>query len=289
MATLRDIKRRIKGVQSTQKITKAMKMVAAAKLRRAQDNIINARPYAKKMGEMLANLITPDDTASNPFLMEKNISSVLVVVVTGDRGLCGAFNINSIKEANRYIEQEVIAKGIKPLVYCVGKKSHDFFKKKNYEIVGNASGIFHGLSFESSYSVSSNIISGYLSGKYERVVIVFNEFKSIIKQNVTALQYLPIQIDKKESSEITNSNFIFEPSQKNIFEYILPKHLNAQFWKVLLESNAAEFAARMTAMENATTNAKEMIRTLNLKYNKERQAAITKEILEVVSGANALT
>lgn len=289
MATLRDIKRRIKSVQSTQQITKAMKMVAAAKLRRAQENIINARPYAYEIYKMFSHLVTEIDLNTNIFLKPKEVKNVAVLIVTADRGLCGAFNANIIKEAGRYIAEDLEAKNLNTHLVCVGNKGYEFFRKRDYNVVFKKTGFFSSLSFQDALEISDHLISGYEENIYDRVVVIYNEFKSIIQQKIVFEQFLPIPIENKEEKEKHNyTNYIFEPGQKHIFNYLLPKHLRAQIWRILLESNAAELGAKMTAMDNATTNAKEMIRTLQLKYNKERQAAITKEILEIVSGANAL-
>ena len=289
MATLRDIKNRIKGVQNTQQITKAMKMVAAAKLRRAQENIINARPYARKIAEMLSHLVTEEDIANNPFIIQREIKNVAIVIVTADRGLCGAFNTNIIRETARIIDEEYSGTGVIPHLYCVGKKGFEFFSKRDYNVIGKKIGLFSSLSYENALNITKELIEVYLNGTYDKIIIVYNEFKSIIQQRIVKEQFLPIPLQKDSEEERKNQpNYIFEPSQKEIFSYLLPKHLKAQMWRILLESNAAELGAKMTAMDNATTNAKELIRTLQIKYNKERQAAITKEILEIVSGANAL-
>ncbi len=289
MATLRDIKRRIKGVQSTQKITKAMKMVAAARLRRAQDRIINARPYAREIFSMLSHLVTENDITANPYIKQREEKHTAVVVVTADRGLCGAFNSNIIKETARYIEEELSVNKIKCRLFCVGKKGYDFFSKRDYNVAYNKKGFFSSLKYDSALEISNELIRGYLKADFDKVIIVYNEFKSVIQQKIVVEQFLPIPVLNKPGKEKPAfNNYIFEPDQVSILNYILPKHLKAQMWRILLESNAAEYGAQMTAMDNATTNAKELIRTLQLKFNKERQAAITKEILEIVSGANAL-
>ncbi|MGE5796198.1 MAG: ATP synthase F1 subunit gamma [Ignavibacteria bacterium] len=285
MATLRDIKARIKGVQNTQQITKAMKMVAAAKLRRAQEKVINARPYARKISEMLSHLVIEEDLETNPYLIQREIKNTAVVIVTADRGLCGAFNANIIKEALKQFDQYSKAP-CEAHIFCVGRKAADFFQR-NYKISGKRAGIFSELKFEDALSITDEISKGFLDGAFDKVILIYNEFKSIIQQKIQVEQFLPFPI-AVNSENGKNIDYIFEPDRKYIFNYLLPKHLRAQIWRILLESNAAELAARMTAMDNATTNAKELIRTLQLKYNKERQAAITKEILEIVSGANAL-
>jgi F-type H+-transporting ATPase subunit gamma len=286
MATLRDIKVRIKGVQNTQQITKAMKMVAASKLRRAQEAILNARPYARKISTMLSHLVTEEDKTENPFIIQREVKNVAVVVVTADRGLCGAFNTNIVKESYKYIEN-LRSESLNPFVYSVGKKGYDFYSKRNYELTGHSTGIFNLLKYEYALASTKKLIELYLNGKVDKVIIIYNEFKSVIQQRIIVEQFLPIPVEKEDDKKV-KPNYIYEPDRQSIFNYLLPKHLKAQMWRIFLESNAAELGARMTAMDNATTNAKELIRTLQLKYNKERQAAITKEILEIVSGANAL-
>ena len=286
MATLRDIKSRIKGVKSTQQITKAMKMVAAAKLRRAQESVVNARPYARKISKLIGRLITDEDIVNNSFIVQRDVRNILLVVVTADRGLCGAFNNNILKEASRQLEAITSGQNITPHVYCIGRKSYEFFKKRDYHIVGHVEGIYSPLKYETALNVSDEIIKGYLLNNYDKVIIIYNEFKTIIQQKIVSEQFLPIPVSADSVKNI-NTDYIYEPGQKEIFDYLLPKHFKAQMWRLLLESNASELGAKMTAMENATTNAKELIRVLQLTYNKERQAAITKEILEIVSGANA--
>ena len=289
MATLKDIKRRIVGVKNTQKITKAMKMVSAAKLRRAQTRIVNARPYVNRISEMLSNLATEEDTATNPFFIQRELKNVAVVVVTADRGLCGAFNNNIIKEAARYIDEEINAEELNAFVYCVGKKNADYFSRRNYNVIGKDVGLFSSLEYSSALKISDNLVSEFGKETYDKVVIIYNEFISMIRQRIQVQQFLPIPVlSSSVEKPVQQPNYIFEPDSGSIFNYLIPKHLKAQVWRSLLESNAAELGARMTAMDNATTNAQEMIRSLNLTYNKERQAAITKEILEIVSGANAL-
>jgi F-type H+-transporting ATPase subunit gamma len=285
MATLRDIKRRIKGVQNTQQITKAMKMVAAAKLRRAQEKVINARPYARKISELLKRLITEEDF-DNPFIFQRETKKVAVAVITADRGLCGAFNINIIKEVSKFVEE--FSNSTDVHLFCVGKKGFDFFSKRNFSIIDKRAGIFSSLNYATSLDITEKLINLYLQGSFDKIFVIYNEFKSIVQQRIVIEQFLPVPLKDEFEKNRRQPNYIFEPDQKSIFKYLLPKHLKAQMWRMLLESNAAEQGAKMTAMDNATTNAKELIRNLQLKYNKERQAAITKEILEIVSGANAL-
>ena len=289
MATLRDIKRRVVGVKSTQQITKAMKMIAAVKLRKAQSNIINARPYANEISTMISKLPEGEDFSSNPFFEKRETKNVAVVVVTADRGLCGSFNQNIIKETERYLREELKTEGVNYELYCAGKKGADYFKKGNHKLFKTDLGIFSSLSFSSTLNIYENVIPEFLNGTFDKVVLIYNSFVSIIHQKVIVKQLLPIQAEfSSDDDSLKNINYIFEPNRGHIFKYLIPKHLKTQIWRALLESNAAELSARMTAMDNATTNAEEMIKSLNLTYNKERQAAITKEILEIVSGANAL-
>lgn len=297
MATLRDIKRRIVGVKSTQQITKAMKMVAAAKLRRAQENIINARPYTKKLSEVLSNLLERGNFSNNPLLNSREIKNIAVVVVTSDRGLAGSFNMNIIREATNLIhgELENYYNSGNLYVYCVGKKGCDHFSRRNYKISGQYPGFFSNLKFQAASSLVSELKNRFLNNEIDKVLVVYNEFRSVMQQKVVVEQLLPVPQIARETNTAKEEkklhavvDFIYEPNEAAIINTLLPKHLNSQMWKVLLESYAAELGARMTAMDMATENAKELIRTLQLTYNKARQAAITKEILEIVSGANAL-
>ena len=288
MATLRDIKQRIVGVKSTQKITRAMKMIATAKLRGAQQRIVGARPYANKIGDMLSRLASNDSLQTHPFFESRSANKVCVVVITADRGLCGAFNTNIIREATNFINEEQ-KNGSDVSIYTVGKKASEYFGRRNYNIEGKLIGLFSSLEYQSTLQLYGDLVEKYLSKEVDKVILVYNEFVSMIQQKIVKVQLLPIPfIEEKETDSNQSSNYIFEPDQLSIFESLIPKHLKVQIWRALLESNAAELSARMTAMDNATTNAQELIRSLNLTYNKERQAAITKEILEIVSGANAL-
>ncbi len=294
MATLRDIKGRIKAVKSMQQITKAMKMVAAARLRRAQDNIINARPYSKKISEVLQHLLNSVSNFTNPLFTEREVKRAALIVVTSDRGLCGSFNMNVIRTAEDLINTEFIElkQSNNLLLYCIGKKGNDYFTKRNYNVVGSHPGIFSHLKFEFASGLIKELTAKYLTedaDRIDKVLVVYNEFKSVIQQKTVQEQLFPIQkIDSGHEDSTANVDYIYEPDKVKIVEALLPKHLNAQMWRILLDSYAAELGARMTAMDMATENAKELVRTLNLTYNKERQASITKEILEIVSGANAL-
>lgn len=292
MATLREIKRRIVGVKNTQQITKAMKMVAAARLRRAQENIINARPYSRKISEVLGHLLSLEKNPTSPLLQKREVNSLAVVVVTSDRGLCGGFNMNAMRAAEDLITieyKDIYEKGNVKL-YCVGKKGHDYFKNRPFNIAGAHIGIFTKLNFNFAATLMTELVNKFVSGEVDKVVVVYNQFKSAIQQVLSVEQLLPVKpVEKTLEEEIVHlTEYIYEPDKASIIDSLVPKYLNAQIWKALLESYAAELGARMTAMDMATENAKEMISSLQLKYNKERQAAITKEILEIVSGANAL-
>ena len=289
MATLRDIKQRIVGVKNTQQITKAMKMVAAAKLRRAQTSVINARPYSDKIASLITRIPTEEDISTNPFFIEREVKNCAIVVVTADRGLCGSFNQNIIKEVERYIEEELKPEGINYQLFTAGKKGTDYFSKRNYELLGSDTGFYSSLEFTTAVQLSDLLIEKYLDGTFDKIILIYNTFISIIQQKIEAKQFLPIPVSTgSDEGQTKDINYILEPNREYIFKNLIPKHLKAQVWRALLESYAAELSARMTAMDNATTNAEEMIKSLNLTYNKERQAAITKEILEIVSGANAL-
>lgn len=290
MATLREIRGRIIGVKKTQKITKAMKMVAAAKLRRAQNNVMRARPYATKIRELLQHLSANPETAKNIFLQERAVNAVALVVVTSDRGLCGAFNSNLIKAADRRIATQyaTLKEHGKLKVFCIGKKGADYFTKHGYALAGKYIGIYNNLVFAQAQAVARDIVNGYAAGEYDRVEIVYNEFKSITQPRIALEQFLPIPKDAFEGTARRPIDYLYEPSDVALMNALIPKHLNFQLWRVILESNAAEQGARMAAMENATTNANTLISTLQLSYNKARQAAITKELLEIVGGAEAL-
>lgn len=291
MATLREIKSRISSIKNTEKITRAMKMVAAVKFRKAQENVIAARPYARKIAEILKSLIPTVEDIENELLKEREVKRICLVVVTSDRGFAGPFNTNLIKEAERLIKEKYadFYNSHNLTLVTLGKKSFDFFSKRNYDIFARYVGIFDRIEFASARKVVTDLLDGYLDKKFDKVIIIYNEFKSAAQARITEEQFLPIlSIDDAEEETENVADFIFEPAAKDIIDYLLPKHLNTQIWRVMLESYASEQAARMMAMESATSNANDLIKTLLLTYNKARQAAITKELLEVVSGAEAL-
>jgi F-type H+-transporting ATPase subunit gamma len=291
LATLREIKRRVQSVKNIEKITKAMKMVAAVKFRKAQENVLAARPYARKISEIIKNLIPTVENINNVLCEQREIKKLCVIVVTADRGMAGAFNTNLIKEAQRIIKEKYADYFSSNNLYVitVGKKAFDFFSKRNFELFAKYTGVFDKLEFISAQNIVHDVIEGYKEKKFDKVLIIYNEFKSVVQSKIIEEQFLPIvSLDDIENKESRLTNYIYEPASKELIDYLLPKHLNTQIWRVLLESFASEQAARMTAMESATSNANELIESLQLIYNKARQASITKELLEVVSGAEAL-
>ncbi len=268
-----------------------MKMVAAAKLRRAQSAVISARPYAQKLSNLMKHLAARTDLSENPFVADREVKCVAIVVVTADRGFCGAFNSNVIRAAREHIGTKFpeLEASRRVKLFTVGKKGFDFFSKRNYEIAGNYSGVFHSLDFSSARELTSAVVNGYLEKKFDRVDLIYNEFKNIVQQRLVVQTFLPISKEELvKGKRETELNYIYEPDSKTILEELIPKHLEYQMWRSLLESNAAGEGARMAAMDNASENASELISTLSLEYNKARQGAITKELLEVVSGAEAL-
>jgi len=272
-----------------------MKMVAAAKLRRAQEALVSARPYARKMNELLRHLVTKVDPSIHPLLHEREIKRVILLVVAGDRGMCGAFNGNIIKAAVDHLNTHYSNLMKEPdgvRIVTVGKKATDFFLKRNYNLYAKHIGLFGNLHIGYARTIIQQLIDDYLKGEFDKVEVIYNEFKSVIQQRIIVEQILPIppeQIQKtNDIHALAQVDYIFEPSSSEIIDVLLPKHLNFLMWHVLLESSTAEEGARMTAMNNATENAKELIRDLTLSYNKARQASITKELLEIVSGAEAL-
>lgn len=283
MATLKEIKNRITAVKNTQKITKAMKMIYATKLKRAQDRIIATRPYAHKMAELLSHLASASENISSPLMQEREVKKRLIVLITSDRGMCGSFNSSLIKYTSNVLDE--IGKDT-PLI-TIGKKGFDYFSKRKYNVVKSWVQFLSNLQLSISNEIANYIVSGYLNGDFDLVEIIYSEFKSVAKQIVTKEQFLPVA-KPKEEHEANLTDYIYEPSSGEILEELVPKHLKVQFWKTLLESNASEFGARMTAMELATKNADDLIKLLNLQYNKARQESITKELLEIVSGAEAL-
>lgn len=294
MANLKEIRNRITSVQSTQQITKAMKMVAAAKLRKAQEAIEQMRPYANKLNGILNNVSAAMENTSieNKYAVAKEeINNVLIVVISSDKGLCGAFNSQVFKAVNTLIAEKYQtqhANGNVTLM-TLGTKGRDFFKKRKHKLNTDFVDTFKKLSFDYVKEAAEFIMDGFVEGKFDKVEIIYNEFKNVALQIVKVEQFLPIVEEAKSSNNTaTSTDYIFEPSKEYIAQELIPKSLKIQFYKAVLDSNASEMGARMTAMDKATDNAGELIKSLRLQYNRSRQAAITTEILEIVAGAEAL-
>ena len=282
MANLKDIRDRIKSIKSIQQVTGAMKMVAAAKMRKAQQRMEEARPYSGRLSELIKELISDVDRSLLPLLDTREKSRYTYVVITSDRGLAGSFNTNVLKKAQNEIDE--LGKENVDLI-CIGKKSRDHFKRRNYNIIYEYLDFWNELSFDHAIQYGKNIIEQFTSGKSDHVQVIYNEFVSVATQTVISEQLLPLEYDQEEQK---SEDKLYEPSKEEIVLNMIPRHLNVQVWKYLLESYASEQAARMLAMENATTNAQDMIRDLTLQFNKARQTAITMEILDIVGGAEAL-
>jgi F-type H+-transporting ATPase subunit gamma len=294
MATLREIRDRIGSIKNTEKITRAMKMIASVKFRKAQQNVVAARPYARKISDILRNLIPTIESFDNELLKQREIKKVCIVVVAADRGLCGSFNTNLLKAATVLINEKYgdYLRSHDLTIFPIGKKAYDYFSKRNYDLYARSINVFDKLVFDDSEAIVKEIIKGYVGRKFDKVVIVYNEFKSVIQSKTVEEQFLPIppyEFEEEEGTKHKVSNYIFEPSSVEIVNNLLPRHLNTQVWRILLESFASEQAARMTAMDAATTNATDLVKSLNLSYNRARQAKITTEILEIVGGAEALS
>jgi F-type H+-transporting ATPase subunit gamma len=284
MPSLKSIKKRITSVKNTRQITKAMKMVSAAKLRRAQENVVAARPYAGKLAEVLQKLASNQEADSHPLLASREIDKVLLIVVTSDRGLCGGFNANICKAAERFVKEHRNEYG-EITVMTVGRKGHEFLRNRQ-KVVKNYSNIFGNLNYQTAALLAQEVIQGYLAEEYDKVYILFNAFKSVMTQEITLEQLLPVA--PPEQVEETPTQYIYEPSQGALLDELLPKNIEVQMFRALLESLASEHGARMTAMDSASKNASEMIGKLTLIYNRARQAAITKELMEIISGAESI-
>jgi F-type H+-transporting ATPase subunit gamma len=300
MPSLIDLRRRIRAVKNTQQITKAMKMVAASKLRRAQERIMNARPYAVQMQRVLSSVASRVDPSIHPLLTVREIrpeSRTLLIVVTADKGLCGSFNTNVIKAGGAYVldSAQTCTLGL------VGRKGKEFFSRRGYDVMFEDIGIFQKLTFENARAIAHTATKAFLGGEVDRVMLVYNEFRSVMTQRVVVDQLLPIARDEvtgTSGSDVrpivdggdprAQIDYLYEPAPQEIFNQLLPRYIEVQVYRALLESNAAFFAAQMTAMDTATKNSADMIADLTLYMNKVRQAAITREIIEVVSGAEAL-
>ncbi|HUZ60205.1 MAG TPA: ATP synthase F1 subunit gamma [Hanamia sp.] len=287
---LKEVRIRIKSVQSTQQITKAMKMVSAAKLRRATDAIIQMRPYAQKLQEMLGNIISnAEGDIDLALAKERNVEKVLVIVVTSDRGLCGGYNSSLIKLAIQDINEKYASQHAKGNVEILplGKKGYEYFTKNNFKVVDRYWNIFSGLNFENVVAAAKYALDAFAKGEIDAVDLVYSEFKNAGVQKYTAEQFLPVKKAEKIKGN-TKADFIFEPDKNVLLQELMPKILNTQLYKAILDAHASEHGARMTAMDKATENANELLKTLKISYNRARQAAITTELTEIVSGAAAL-
>jgi F-type H+-transporting ATPase subunit gamma len=287
MATLRDIKRRIKAVQSTSKITKAMKMVAAAKFRKAQQRMLEMRPYADKMSAVLSSLAAGAEGEAHPLLQARPRKKIEVLVITSDRGLCGAFNTNILKAATKTVAS-LKAEGYDVSISAVGRKARDHYRRRAIEVRNAWTGISGRISYANAQEIAADMIESYISETVDEIVMIYNEFKSAIAQKVIVAKLLPLAGVEAGEEPAGSANFIYEPTREEIFSRLVPKNVEIQIFRALLESQASEEAARMAAMENATKSANEMIGSLSLQYNKARQATITRELMDIVGGVEAL-
>ena len=286
MANLKDIRDRIKSVKSIEQVTNAMKMVAAAKMRRAQENMEKARPYSSRLAEMLESLIPEIDRSLMPELNVRPVERTMFMVITADRGMAGAFNHNVLREAHQGID--AVGKENAD-IYCIGKKACGYFKNRNYPIALEVKEFWNALSYDHAMKFGAEIISRYVKGQVDHVQVIYNRFVNVAHQEIRIETFLPMSYDPEKKDESYRPERLFEPSKEAVVKSIIPRYLNTQIWQFLLESYASEQAARMVAMENATSNAQDMIKDLTLQFNKARQTAITTEMLEIVSGAEALS
>ncbi len=292
MAGLKEVRIRIASVNTTKQVTSAMKMVSAAKLRRAQGAILKLRPYANKLNELLSNLSSSADVSDDVvFFKTRKIKKTLVVVITSNRGLCGAFNSNVLKRAVTHINtnNKELYDGGQLDIITIGKKATEFFGKRKYNVIENHDSIFEHLTYEMASELAEKLMNLYATGVYDRIEIVYNQFKNAVTQILTVEQFLPIQkLVPKDAKPAGNVDYIFQPAKEEILADLVPKSLKIQIYKALLDSWASEQGARMSAMQKASDNAEELLKSLRLMYNKARQASITREIIEIVSGVNAL-
>jgi F-type H+-transporting ATPase subunit gamma len=287
MATLRDIKRRIKAVQNTSKITKAMKMVAAAKFRKAQQRMFEMRPYADRMNQVISSLAGGAEEEIHPLLAVRPRQTVELLILTSDRGLCGAFNSNLLRAANTHIN-ELKKEGFEVSISSVGRKARDFFKRRNIQLRNSWTGVSGKISYSSAQEVAADVVENYTNENIDEVVLIYNEFKTVVAQKVIITRLLPLAPIEATEETLPGYNMLFEPSKQAIFSQLVPKNVEIQIFRALLESQASEEAARMSAMENATKAANDMIGSLTLQFNKARQASITKELMDIVGGVEAL-
>jgi F-type H+-transporting ATPase subunit gamma len=291
MANLKEVRNRIASVSSTQQITKAMKMVSAAKLKRATSAIVQLRPYANKMRDILANLSASMDESNSPFTQDREPNKVLIIAVSSNRGLAGAFNMNVIKTTNNLIANKYADQFRQGNVHIVaiGKKVQDFYEKRKYNVIGNNNELYADLSFENTSKITESVMVGFEKGEYDRVELVYNQFRNAAVQILTTEQLLPVPKSDQSNLSASQTDYVLEPSQEEIVEQLIPKSIKTQVFKAVLDSHASEHGARMTAMDKATENAGDLLKALKLSYNQARQAAITTELTEIVSGAAALS
>jgi F-type H+-transporting ATPase subunit gamma len=292
MANLKIIRTRITSVKSTRQITSAMKMVAAAKLRRAQDKIVRLRPYANKLHEILVGLSQSlvDSEDDNVYGRKSNPETILIIVVTSNRGLCGGFNSNVLKEVRRVVAEKYHDQYKKGNLWfiAIGRKGFDYLRRQKQNILEEDNQLFNALTFENVSAVAGKVMESFVSGRFDRVDLIYNQFKNAAVQNLTNEVFLPVETISSDKKAETVIDYIYEPTKEEIVKELIPKSLKIQFYKAVLDSFVAEHGARMTAMHKATDNASQLIKELTLQYNKARQASITNQILEVVSGAEAL-
>jgi F-type H+-transporting ATPase subunit gamma len=286
MANLKAIKKRIVSVKNTRQITKAMKMVSAAKLRRAQENVVAARPYAKKLGEVLGRLTAISDSDSSPLQQKREVKSALLLVVTSDRGLCGGFNTNLCKAADRFVNEHK-AEYPSISVMTIGRKGYEYLKNRQ-KVYKNQAGVLNKFNYQTAAILASEVINGFLAEEYDEVFLIYNAFRSVMAQDITLEKLLPVAPPAAAASEEPSPVYIYEPDKEALLNELLPKNVEVQIYRSLLESTASEHGARMTAMDSASKNADEMIGKLTLQYNRARQAAITTELIEIISGAESI-
>ncbi len=288
MPSLKAIKKRITSVKNTRQITKAMKMVSAAKLRRAQENVVAARPYARKIEEVLQRLARSQDLDAHPLLESREVKKVLLVLVTSDRGLCGGFNANISKAADRFAKEKK-SESAEVSVMCVGRKGFEFMRSRQ-TVLKTYTGLLSKPNYQAAANLAQEIIDGYAAEEYDSVYLIYNAFRSVMTQDITIQQLLPIA-PPQASNDLVDEyapEYIYEPSKSELLNELLPKYIEVTMFKSMIESVASEHGARMTAMDSASKNASEMIGKLTLQYNRARQAAITKELLEIISGAESI-
>ncbi len=285
MANTRELRRRIKSVTKTKQLTRAMKMVSAAKLRRAQENILSARPYARRMKQVLASVASRAGADAHPLLAVPDGNKSELVVVTADKGLCGGFNTNMIKRATRFLEEHT-SEGNELTVHCIGKKGRDYFRKRQYSVRQEYVDVFRNVNYDLAAGIARELMDRFIEKDLDAIYVVYNEFKSAIAQTVVVERLLPLERSEVEGMG-ASQDYLYEPAAAELFAKLLPRHVEIQVFRILLESSAAEHGARMAAMDAATSNAEEMIDNLTLYLNRVRQAGITREIIEVISGASA--